>query len=78
MARGWESKNIEQQMEEASSSIRTGRALSAAERDRTQARDSLQLARKRLQNRIEKISAGRQRAMLEAALWELDSRLAKL
>jgi hypothetical protein len=44
MARGWESKSIESQQEDAASARAKGPELTAAERDRLQQRRSLELA----------------------------------
>ena len=51
MARGWESKSIESQQEDAAGTKAHGPELTAAERDRLQQRRSLELALAQTGNR---------------------------
>ena len=82
MARGWESKAVESQMEAAATA--TQRALERRvpqtedqirlERER----ESLQLSRKRVLHDLETATHARYRQQLEAALRHLDQRLKEL
>ena len=80
MARGWESKGIESQIEEfeaarkaAKEDLRTPEQI-ALERQR----DSLLLSRKRVLDDIAKSRTERHRQMLEESLAVLDAKLAEL
>ena len=78
MARGWESKSVEQQQELATSDA--GRAkprMTAEEIDAERRRESLQLSRRRVLQQLEVASNPRHREMLEAALRDLDAQLEK-
>jgi hypothetical protein len=76
MARGWESKSVEQQQEEMSEQRRTFRApLSPDEQQRNRKRDGLLLSRRRLAQQLQATSNPRHRQMLEQAIAELDSQL---
>lgn len=79
MARGWESKDIESQMEEA----RARREQPHAERspeeiERERKRESLLLSRKRVMADLEKATHPRHRAQIEASLEFLDRQLAEI
>lgn len=77
MARGWESKAIEDQQAARETSTRVaGPELSAEEAARQQQRDSLLLARTRVLSDLQHACRAPHRAMLEAALADLDRRLA--
>jgi len=76
MARGWESKSVEQQQEEMAESRKTVRApLSLAEQERNRKREGLLLSRGRLTQQLLAASNPRHRQMLEQAIAELDSQL---
>jgi hypothetical protein len=76
MARGWESKSVEQQQEEMSAQRKTARApLSPAEQQRNRKREGLLLSRQRLTQQLEAATNPRHRQMLEQAIAELDSQL---
>jgi hypothetical protein len=78
MARGWESKGIEQQQEEAASKkSNTGISLSAEQIARQQKRQGLELSRQRVLQQLQAACNPRHRQMLEAALAELDGQLQK-
>jgi hypothetical protein len=78
MARGWESKSVEQQQDEAKSErTRVKVQLSAEQIAERQRRDGLELARKRVARQLEVASNPRHRQMLEAALAELDAQLSE-
>lgn len=78
MARGWESKGIEAQQEEASRERKKGPALSDAERALAAERATLELARARAAADLRRATAPAHRRMLEQALADLDTRLSRL
>lgn len=76
MARGWESKSVEQQQDEASSSdSRRGTALTREQIAETQRCRGLELSRQRILQQLERASNPQHREMLEAALADLDAQL---
>jgi hypothetical protein len=76
MARGWESKSVEQQQEEATSSTQQrGQPLTAEQIAENQRREGLELSRHRILQQLEVASNPQHRSMLEAALADLDARL---
>jgi len=80
MARGWESKSIESQVE-AVESRREGRQrpqISAAEAEKIRLRESLLLSRTRVVRDLEQAQNARYRETLSAALKHLDEKLAEL
>jgi hypothetical protein len=78
MARGWESKNIESQQEEAARRPRPGRPLTPEEQLRLSRRHSLELALARAQADLVRAVAPAHRAMLEQAIQALDAQLSVL
>jgi hypothetical protein len=81
MARGWESKSVESQMEQAESKAkaRTSRPARTDQQLRIEReRESLQMSRKRVLHDIEAATHARYRAQLEAALGYLERRLKEL
>ena len=78
MARGWESKNIESQQEEASNRRPAGAKLTPADQERMARKNSLELARTRAAADLEKATAPAHRRMLEQALAALDDQLKTL
>ncbi|MFY9903868.1 MAG: hypothetical protein WBD45_01700 [Terriglobales bacterium] len=76
MARGWESKSIEQQQEEMAERRETPQApLSTTEQERNRKRDGLRLSRERLTQQLQSAANPRHRQMLQQALAELDRQL---
>jgi hypothetical protein len=75
MARGWESKSVEQQQEEATSSQRHGKLLTPEQIAEEQKRKGLELSRQRILQQLVVASNPQHRSMLEAALAELDAKL---
>jgi hypothetical protein len=76
MARGWESKSVEQQQAEMSEQRKTVRApISPDERQRNRKRESLLLSRKRFAQQLQAAGNPRHRQMLEQAIAELDRQL---
>ena len=76
MARGWESKNIESQQEEAARSRKQTPALTAEQRAREIRRRGLELARSRAEADLRRATAPAHRAMLQQAIAALDAQLA--
>jgi len=80
MSRGWESKDVESQMEEAASRRAAAHQtpLSSDQiRTRTE-RESLELSRTRVLKDLESATHPRRREQLEAALHHLNQKLAAL
>ena len=80
MARGWESKNIESQIEDAESN-RAARAqvsVDLADMERRRTRESLELARKRILHDLETSHSFRMEQLLRANLKHLDEKIADL
>lgn len=80
MARGWESKPVEAQIEAATAERgKAGRRpMSPAEAERFRRREGLSLSRTRVLQELSEARSERYRAMLEAALAKLDGDLAEL
>ena len=80
MSRGWESKSVESQMEDAASKRGASRQKPLTEeqiRIRTE-RESLQLSRTRVLKDLETATHPRRREQLQAALKYLDQKLSAL
>lgn len=80
MARGWESKSVEDQIGEAEAA-RDAQAkphLSTAERERRTRRESLLLSRAQIIGRLKGVTNARYRAQLEKTLKHLDEELEEL
>lgn len=76
MARGWESKSVEQQQEVMLERQKTGRTpISPGEQQRQRKREGLLLSRSRLTQQLQAASNPRHRQMLEQAIAELDRQL---
>ena len=79
MARGWESKSVEQQQEEMAEQRKTIRApISPAEQQRNRKCEGLLLSRQRLSQQLQSSTSQRHRQMLEEAIAELDRQLSSL
>jgi hypothetical protein len=78
MARGWESKSVEQQQEEASSNTARGPRLTPEQTAEQQRRRGLELSRIRIAQQLETATNPRHRQMLEAALKELEKQLSHI
>ena len=74
MARGWESKSVEQQQEEATSQ-KTGVQLSPAQIEEANRLRGLGLSRSRILQQLPEATNPRHRQMLESALAELDRQI---
>jgi hypothetical protein len=78
MARGWESKAVEEQQNAAAESRRASPAISADEAARRSRRATLMLARSRALADLQRACAPAHRAMLEQAIADLDTEIAAL
>jgi len=79
MARGWESKGVEQQQAEAASvTSAPARRLTPEQASRQREQEGLHLSRQRLVQQLERALNPAHREMLERALADLDQRLARL
>ena len=80
MARGWESKSVEDQMgaAEADRDAQIKPQLSAQERDKQNRKESLQLSRAQIIGRLKGVTNARYRAQLEKTLQHLDEQLQEL
>jgi hypothetical protein len=80
MARGWESKSVESQMESAERRRIDGERLrlSQEELNRQREREGLQLSRTRVLRDLTSAKSGHYRESLEAALNFLDTKIAAL
>jgi hypothetical protein len=75
MARGFESKNVEFQQEEAARAAMPKRVLSDEERARNAQRTTLELARARAADDLSRATVPAHRQMLEQAIAALDGQL---
>jgi hypothetical protein len=80
MARGWESKSVEAQMEESSSepSLNPGHTGSAEEQHAIQKKNDLLLSRRRILQELENSSNERYSELLRRTLAGLDAQIAAL
>ena len=80
MARGWESKSVEAQMENAKEGAAPGlnASLTDGEKKVRHERDSLKLSRAYIVHQIEASTNERYTRSLQQALNEIDEKLAKL
>ena len=78
MARGWESKSVEAQMEEAESASAGMPRLSPQELEIKQKRETLELTRKKVQADLGRATDERHRQMLTRSLEEIENQLEKL
>jgi hypothetical protein len=80
MARGWESKSVDDQIAdaEAAKAEPQNRQLSAAERERATRRDALMLNRARTLQSLQTACDRRYRALLEQTLAHLDAEITAL
>jgi chorismate-pyruvate lyase len=77
MARGWESKSVEQQQAEMGDQPKSSRRpLSSAQQKVNRKREGLLLSRTSLVRQLELATQARHRRMLEQAVAEIDRQLA--
>ena len=77
MARGWESKSVESQIEDADRSDRT-EPLTPEQREILRKREGLELSRRRVLRDLEAAGSPVRRTSLEHALAFLDAEIGKL
>jgi hypothetical protein len=76
MARGWESKSVEQQQEEMAERRKApGKAVSLQQKERDRKRQGLVLSRLRLVQQLEVAKNPRHQEMLRQAIAELEKQL---
>lgn len=79
MARGWESKSVEEQQAAMSEQRKTARApMSPDEQQRNRKREGLLLSRQRLSQQLQAACNPRRRQMLEQSIAELDRQLSSI
>ncbi len=79
MARGWESKSVEDQIsEKESQTAKPGQRLNSKQAAEREKRESLLLARTRTMKDLQNARDARYRALLERTLAHLDTQLAEL
>ena len=79
MARGWESKSVELQQEEAAVDLTSERPrLTPEQAHRLRERESLRLSLRSVVEQLERAGDPRRRAMLEQAKAHLEQRIEKL
>lgn len=78
MARGWESKSVESQIEDAASRADRRQTLTPEEREVRRKREGLELSRRRVLQEMETTRSEARRASLEQALAFLDEEIRKL
>jgi hypothetical protein len=78
VARGWKSKSIEQQQEDARAAPVPGRSLSAEQKKAEAHKEGLKLSRRRVLEQMHAAENPRYRKILEQALSELDEQIKRL
>jgi len=78
MARGWESKSVESQKEDAASGVERRAALTPEQRENQHRRESLELSRRRVLHDLQTAQSPVRRHSLELGLAFLDEELGKL
>jgi hypothetical protein len=78
MARGWESKSVEAQIESASEPKPGGKKLTPEEMERTRQRESLDLSRRRVLHDLKTARDPRYLEILQRGLETLEERIKKL
>ena len=78
MARGWESKSIEAQQDEAAREKTARRALTPEQREAAARRQTLELTRSRAVADLARATAPQHRKMLEQAIAAIDEQLTAL
>ena len=79
VARGWESKSVEEQQAQATSTLNpTGPSLTPAEIAKLRRKQGLTLSRQHVLQQLDAAKSPRHREILQNALAELDRQLAQL
>ena len=77
MARGWESKSVEEQQSAAGRQVESKQRLTPQEAAQKQECEAIELSRRRVLQQLQAVQNPRHRQMLESALSELNERLAR-
>ena len=78
MARGWESKSVESQIEDAETAASRGEPLTAEQREVRRKREGFELSRRRVVRELAETRSPSRRTSLEHALAFLDEEIGKL
>lgn len=78
MARGWESKSVEEQQAAATTQTEAKQRLTPQQAAQKRQKEAIELSRRRVRQQLQSAQNPRHRQMLESALAELDSQLARL
>jgi hypothetical protein len=78
MARGWESKSVEQQIEDAPTYNSTVRPIAPEDIELRQKREALRLQRSRILQEIEAAHHPRYRELLKEMLHHIDNQLSQI
>jgi predicted component of type VI protein secretion system len=78
MARGWESKSVEDQQAAAVQQVESKQRLTPEQAVRKRQEEAIELSRRNILQQLQAVQNPRHRQMLESALAELDRRLARL
>ena len=78
MARGWESKSVEEQQSAAGAQVESKQRLTPQQAAQKQAREAIELSRRLVLQQLQAVENPRHRQMLEMALTELDERLTRV
>ena len=78
MARGWESKSVEDQQAAASTKSELKQPLTPEQAVRKNQKEAILLSRRRVLQQLELVQNPRHRQMLETALSTLDDQLARM
>jgi CHASE3 domain sensor protein len=78
MARGWESKSVESQIEDAGSHLERGRELTPEQREIEKKRSGLELSRRRVLQELAATRSAARKTSLEQALAFLEAEIGKL
>jgi hypothetical protein len=78
MARGWESKSVEEQQAERSQPDSRGPRLNPQQADRRRQLEALILSRKRIEHDLESASNPVHREMLQRGLSDLNEKIARI
>jgi hypothetical protein len=78
MARGWESKSVESQIEDARSKAGGGAPLTPEQREAKRKLQGLELSRRRVLREIEETRSPNRRTALQQALELLDAEIGKI
>jgi hypothetical protein len=78
MARGWESKSVEEQQSAALTEAEPKQRLTPEQAALNQAREAIELSRRRVVQQLQAAQNPRHRQILESALSELEARRSRL